>query len=71
MSYPRSSVPGTVFPIKFAAGPSARYVRAHLLIGFAAALLLMLLATYLVRTTDWRKPSEADTPDLDRAVLTD
>ena len=27
--------------------------------------------TYLVRTTDWRKPSEADTPDLDRAVLTD
>jgi hypothetical protein len=29
------------------------------------------LAIFLVRSTDWRKPSEADTPDLDRATFID
>jgi hypothetical protein len=37
----------------------------------AAAPAALALAVFLVRTTDWRKPSEADTPELDRASLFD
>ena len=31
--------------------------------------VLLAVALLLIRRTDWRKPTEADTPDLDRAVL--
>ena len=34
-------------------------------------LILLAIALLLVRRTDWRKPTEADTPELDRAVLSD
>jgi hypothetical protein len=64
-----TSVPGPVVPITFAAGPSAAYDAGRVLVGLLIAALLLGLATYLVRTTDWRKPTEADTPALDRAVL--
>jgi hypothetical protein len=55
--------------VTFAAGPSATYDSARLLSGLLIAGLLLLLACVLVRATDWRKPTEADTPELDRAVL--
>jgi hypothetical protein len=64
-----SSVPGPVVVVTFAAGPSATYDSARLLWGLLIAALLLLLACVLVRATDWRKPTEADTPELDRAVL--
>jgi hypothetical protein len=64
----KSSVPGAVFAITFAAGPGARYDTARLLMGLAIAAALLGLAFFLVRTTDWRKPTEADTPDLDAAI---
>jgi len=35
------------------------------------AALLLALAALLVRTTDWRKPTEADAPELDAAALVD
>jgi hypothetical protein len=64
----RSSVPGAVFPITFAAGPGAHYDFARWFTGLCVALALLGVACLLVRTTDWRKPTEADTPDLDAAT---
>ncbi len=71
VSHATSSVPAPVVPIAFAAGPAARYDPFRWSMGVAVALALLALAFLLARTTDWRKPSEADTPDLDRAVLID
>lgn len=66
-----SSVPAPVVPIAFAAGPAARYDPFRSITGLAAAVVLLVLAFFVARSTDWRKPTEADTPELDRAVLTD
>jgi hypothetical protein len=65
----RSAVPGVVSPIRFAAGASVRYDAQKVVSGVLLAALLLLVAWLLARTTDWRKPTEADTPELDRAVL--
>lgn len=67
----RGSVPGAIAAFSFATGPGANYDRDRLAIGLVVALALLALAAFLVRTTDWRKPSEADTPELDRATLLD
>jgi hypothetical protein len=64
-----SAVPAPVVPVTFAAGPSARYESARVLLGLALGCVLLAVALFLVRRTDWRKPTEADTPELDRAVL--
>jgi hypothetical protein len=40
----------------------ARYDKSRLATGFAAAGLLLGAAAWLVRTTDWREPSEASVP---------
>jgi hypothetical protein len=56
-------------PVTFSAGPSARYQAGRLAAGMALAALLLALAWRLVRTTDWREPAEASTPEMDRAVL--
>ncbi len=64
-----SEVPAPVVPITFAAGPSARYESGRLVIGIALGAVLLAVALFLTRRTDWRKPSEADTPELDGAVL--
>jgi hypothetical protein len=66
---PRSAAPGAVAAFAFATGPGATYERGRLAIGLVVALVLLVLATFFVRTTDWRKPSEADTPELDRATF--
>ncbi len=71
VTQPRSLVPGATLLVSFSAGPGARYDASRLLGGLAAALALLALAFVLARTTDWRKPTEADTPDLDRVVLAD
>jgi hypothetical protein len=66
-----SSVPAPVVPIALSAGTAASYDPVRWLSGMAVALALLALAFLLARTTDWRKPSEADTPDLDRAAFID
>jgi hypothetical protein len=71
VAHARSSVPAPVIPIAFAAGPAARYDPFRSLSGLTAAFVLLLVAFFVARSTDWRKPTEADTPELDRAVLTD
>jgi Neocarzinostatin family len=68
---PRSAAPGVVAAFAFATGPGANYERDRLATGLVVALALLALASFLVRTTDWRKPSEADTPELDRATFLD
>ena len=65
-----SEVPAPVVPVAFAAGPSARYETARVLLGLALGCGLFAVALFLVRRTDWRKPTEADTPELDGADLT-
>jgi hypothetical protein len=66
-----SEVPAPVVPVFFAAGASARYDALQLAIGVALAFVLLAVSFFLVHRTDWRKPTEADTPELDRAVLSD
>ncbi len=65
-----SVVPAPVVEIAFATGPGAGYDATRTLAGLGAAIALIALAMFWVRSTDWRKPSEADTPDLDRIELT-
>jgi hypothetical protein len=67
----RGTVPGAIRAFSFATGPGANYDGDRLAIGLVVALVLLALAAFLVRTTDWRKPSEADTPELDRVTLPD
>jgi hypothetical protein len=62
-----SSLPAPVVAISFAGGPSASYDLTRSLAGLGGAFALLALAFLLVRSTDWRKPTEADTPDLDQA----
>jgi hypothetical protein len=62
-----ASLPAPVVPISFADGPSARYDVTRSIAGLGGAFVLLALAFLLVRGTDWRKPTEADTPDLDHA----
>jgi hypothetical protein len=71
VAHAQSAVPAPVVPIAFATGPAARYNPFRSLTGLAVAFTLLAFALFLVRTTDWRKPTEADTPELDRAVLSD
>ena len=66
-----SAVPAPVVLVRFSDGPSARYEATRLAIGLALGGLLLAIAFLLVRRTDWRKPTEADTPELDDAVLAD
>ena len=56
-------------PVTFSMGPSARYQRGKLAIGLVLAALLLAMAWRLVRTTDWREPAAAATPEMDQAVL--
>jgi hypothetical protein len=58
-------------PITFSAGRGASYDASRLALGLLAATALAGLATWLVRTTDWRAPSEAATPELDAASFGD
>jgi hypothetical protein len=69
VSEAKSSVPAPVVEIAFAIGPGAAYDATRTLVGLGIAIVLILLAIFWVRGTDWRKPTEADTPDLDHAVL--
>lgn len=58
-----------VATLAFAGGPGASYDGAREVAGLAAAALLLAMAAWLVRRTDWREPTEASTPALDAATL--
>ena len=57
--------------LSFLDAPGADYVTTRLVIGLAAALGLALAAVWLVRTTDWQPPPEADSTAIDEAEFAD
>jgi hypothetical protein len=59
-----------VAPVSFAA-PAADYDPARVALALGAAGVLLGLAAWLTRRTDWSPPTEADTPGLDAAVYAD
>ena len=52
-------------PVDFSAGASASYNAKRVALGLTAAVALLSLAVWLIRTTDWREPTEAATPAMD------
>lgn len=58
-----------IVAVGFSAGAGASYDVDRMALGFGAAALLLALAAWLIRTTDWREPSEASTPAMDAATL--
>ena len=57
--------------VTFESGPGAAYDAARLAPGILVALALGGVVLWLIRRTDWRKPSEAETPVMDAAELVD
>ncbi|MGH9164477.1 MAG: hypothetical protein ACRDZW_03050 [Acidimicrobiales bacterium] len=57
------------FPVRYSLGPGADYDAGRLAVGLAVAFTLLVLAAALVRRTDWSRPTEADTPEMDAADL--
>lgn len=56
-------------PISFARGPGVDYRSGRVATGLGVALALLALALVVAWRTDWAKPSEAATPDMDAADL--
>jgi hypothetical protein len=69
VTHPKSAVPEAFVAIGFSEGPSAQYDARRWMAGLSIAGALLALAVYFARSTDWRKPTEADTPDLDAATF--
>lgn len=60
-----------VVPITFAASPGAAYNPTRLAAVLAGAALLLAVATWLVRRTDWSPVGEALAPEIDDAEYAD
>ena len=60
-----------VVPISFAGPTGAAYERNRVLVGIGIALLLIGIATWLLRRTDWSPPGEAAAPEIDNAEYAD
>jgi hypothetical protein len=55
--------------VRFARGPGATYDAGRILPGVGIALVLIVAAIAIARRTDWAKPEEAATPELDGSDL--
>ena len=62
-------VAAPVTPVQFSLGPGVAYDRSRVLAGVLTAMVLLGGALVIARRTDWTKPTEAATPDLDGADL--
>jgi hypothetical protein len=58
-----------VTPVRFSLGPGPSYDRRRVLAGVLVAVALIGAAAFIARRTDWTKPAEAATPELDGADL--
>jgi hypothetical protein len=58
-------------PLDFADSPGADYVATRVIIGLAGALPLVVLAGWLIRSSNWDPPSESDATALDDADYAD
>jgi hypothetical protein len=62
-------VAAPVAPVRFSLGPGVAYDGGRVLLGVLTAMVLLGGALVIARRTDWTKPTEAATPDLDGADL--
>jgi hypothetical protein len=62
-------VAAPVTPVRFSAGPGVAYDGGRVLVGVVMALALSGAGLLIARRTDWTKPTEAATPDLDGSDL--
>lgn len=62
-------VAAPVTPVRFSLGPGVAYDGGRILVGVAVAMVLIGAALAIARRTDWTKPTEAATPDLDSSDL--
>ncbi len=62
-------VAAPVTPVRFSLGPGVAYDGGRVLLGVVAALALIAAALVIARRTDWTKPTEAATPELDSSDL--
>ncbi|MDP1807487.1 MAG: hypothetical protein Q8K72_20080, partial [Acidimicrobiales bacterium] len=62
-------VAAPVTPVQFSLGPGVAYDGGRVLLGVLVALALIGAALVIARRTDWTKPTEAATPDLDSSDL--
>ena len=62
-------VAAPVAPVQFSRGPGVAYDGGRVLAGVLTAMVLLGAGLVIARRTDWTKPTEAATPDLDRADL--
>jgi hypothetical protein len=62
-------VAAPVTPVRFSAGPGVAYDGSRVLFGVLTAMVLIGAAVLIARRTDWTKPTEAATPDLDGSDL--
>jgi hypothetical protein len=60
-----------VVPVDFAAPPGAAYERTRVLLGLAAAVILLAVAAAMLRRTDWSAVGEEAAPELDDAEYAD
>lgn len=58
-----------VTPVRFSLGPGVAYEAGRLVPGVLIAVVLVGAAIAIAVRTDWTKPTEADTPELDRSDL--
>jgi hypothetical protein len=58
-----------ITPLRFSLGPGPSYDAGRVLAGVVVAMGFLGVAVYIARRTDWTKPTEAATPDLDGADL--
>jgi hypothetical protein len=62
-------VAAPVTPVRFSRGPGVAYDGGRVVFGVLLAIVLSGAAVVIVRRTDWTKPSEAATPELDGSDL--
>jgi hypothetical protein len=62
-------VAAPVTPVRFSLGPGVAYDGGRVLVGVLLAVVLIGAAVGIARRTDWTKPTEAATPDLDSSDL--
>ena len=58
-----------IAPVRFSLGPGPSYDTDRVVAGVLVAMGFLGLAVVIARRTDWTKPTEAATPDLDGADL--
>lgn len=62
-------VTAPVTPVRFSRGPGVAYDGGRVVFGVLLAMVLIAAAVVLARRTDWTKPTEAATPELDSSDL--